>query len=171
MGSRRDGGSDYGRMRASSADRERAIDVLKAGFAEGRLTSEELEDREARALTARTYDELGQLTADLPAGPLGGLAPAVSGVPAVPAAPAAPVPGYPYAPAGRTNRLAIASLITAFIPFWGTLASLICGHVARRQIRERGEGGAALAVTGLVISYATVLLFAIAVIAHMISSA
>ena len=90
----------------------------------------------------------------------------LSGVPAV-----SPVSGYPQVVASRTNRLAIASLITAFIPFWGTLASLICGHVARKQIRERGEGGAALAMTGLVISYATVLLFAIAVIAHMISAA
>jgi Domain of unknown function (DUF1707)/Domain of unknown function (DUF4190) len=166
MESRGDSGSGYGHMRASSADRERAIDVLKAGFAEGRLTREELEDREARALRARTYDELGQLTSDLPAGPLGGLAPAVSGLPAV-----APVPGYPQVMASRTNRLAIASLITAFIPFWGTLASLICGHVARKQIRERGEGGATLAMTGLVISYATVLLFAVAVIAHMVSAA
>jgi hypothetical protein len=171
MESRGDGGSDYGRMRASSADRERAIDVLKAGFTEGRLTREELEDREARALRAKTYDELGQLTADLPAGPLGGLAPAVRGLPAVAPVPGAPVAGYPYAAAGRTNRLAIASLICAFIPFWGTLASLICGHVARKQIRDRGEGGAALAITGLVISYATVALFAVAVIAHMISSA
>jgi Domain of unknown function (DUF1707) len=30
-----------GYLRASTADRERAIEVLKAGFAEGRLTKEE----------------------------------------------------------------------------------------------------------------------------------
>ncbi len=33
---------------AANADRERAIDVLKAGFAEGRLTKAEYDDRVAR---------------------------------------------------------------------------------------------------------------------------
>src|SRR6202030_4661343 len=40
-------------MRASSADRERAVDVLKAGFAEGRLTQDEYNDRMGRAYAAR----------------------------------------------------------------------------------------------------------------------
>jgi len=57
-------------MRAATADRERAVDVLKAGFAEGRLTQEEYNDRMGRAYAARTYGELAALTADLPAGPL-----------------------------------------------------------------------------------------------------
>jgi uncharacterized membrane protein len=35
----------YGNVRVSTADRERAIDVLKAAFAEGRLTREEHEAR------------------------------------------------------------------------------------------------------------------------------
>jgi uncharacterized protein DUF1707/uncharacterized protein DUF4190 len=166
MASWEDGSSGYGRMRASSADRERAIDVLKAGFAEGRLSPEELEDREARALKAKTYDELGVLTSDLPAGPLGGLAPVPGQVPAV-----APVPGPPLRfPVRRTNRLAIASLITAFIPFWGTVASLICGHFALSQIRERGERGAGLAMAGLAISYASAMLFVVLVIGQMINS-
>ncbi len=55
-------------MRAASADRERAVDVLKAGFAEGRLTQDEYNDRMGRAYAARTYGELMALTADLPAG-------------------------------------------------------------------------------------------------------
>jgi len=54
-------------MRAASADRERAVDVLKAGFAEGRLTQDEYNDRMGRAYAARTYGELATLTADLPA--------------------------------------------------------------------------------------------------------
>ena len=45
-------------MRASSADRERTVDVLKAGFAEGRLTQDEYNDRMGRAYSARTYGEL-----------------------------------------------------------------------------------------------------------------
>lgn len=58
---------------ASTADRERAVDVLRAGFTEGRLTQEELDERVARAYASRTYGDLGELTADLPAGPLGAL--------------------------------------------------------------------------------------------------
>src|SRR5580698_2822829 len=45
-------------MRAASVDRERAVDVLKAGFAEGRLTQDEYNDRMAKAYAARTYGEL-----------------------------------------------------------------------------------------------------------------
>jgi hypothetical protein len=55
---------------AATADRERAVGVLRAGFAEGRLTQDELTDRVARAYAARTYGELWTLTADLPSGPL-----------------------------------------------------------------------------------------------------
>jgi hypothetical protein len=56
-------------MLAGTADRERAVDVLRAGFAEGRLTQDEFTDRVARAYASRTYGDLSQLTADLPAGP------------------------------------------------------------------------------------------------------
>lgn len=59
-----------GSMLAGNADRERAVDVLRAGFTEGRLTQEEFTERVERAYASRTYGELGGLTADLPAGPL-----------------------------------------------------------------------------------------------------
>jgi hypothetical protein len=62
-------GPSVGSMLASNADRERAIDVLRAGFAEGRLTPPEFEDRMARVQESRTYDQLIELTGDLPAGP------------------------------------------------------------------------------------------------------
>ena len=55
---------------ASNADRERAVGVLRAGFTEGRLTQEELDERVAQAYAARTYGQLWVLTADLPAGAL-----------------------------------------------------------------------------------------------------
>ncbi len=57
-----------GRLRASHADREQVVDVLKAAFVEGRLTKDELEARAGRAFASRTYGELAALTADLPAG-------------------------------------------------------------------------------------------------------
>ena len=57
----------HGRMRAARADREQAIDALKAAFVQGRLTKDELDERVARALVPQTYAELAALTDDLPA--------------------------------------------------------------------------------------------------------
>jgi Domain of unknown function (DUF1707) len=53
-------------LRASDADRERAAERLRAAAAEGRLSSEELEERLERAFAARTEGELGPLVSDLP---------------------------------------------------------------------------------------------------------
>jgi hypothetical protein len=55
-------------MRASDADRDRVLDVLREAAAEGRLTPDELDERMGAALAARTLGELAALTADLPAG-------------------------------------------------------------------------------------------------------
>ena len=54
-------------MRASDSDRERVVDALRDHGAEGRLTTEELEERIDRALAARTHGELEAVTTDLPA--------------------------------------------------------------------------------------------------------
>jgi hypothetical protein len=53
-------------MRAAHADREQAITVLKAAYAQGRLTKDELEARAGQAFASRTYAELAALTADIP---------------------------------------------------------------------------------------------------------
>jgi hypothetical protein len=63
----------YVHMRASSADLERSIEVLKTSFAEGRLTKEELVERVGRALVSRFFAELMALTDDLPVGIFGRL--------------------------------------------------------------------------------------------------
>ncbi len=55
-------------LRASHADREHVIDVLKAAFVQGRLTKAELDARAGQAFAARTYADLDALTADVPAG-------------------------------------------------------------------------------------------------------
>jgi hypothetical protein len=47
-----------GRLRASDADRDRAVDALQAAYAQGLLTRGELEDRTSRVLAARTYADL-----------------------------------------------------------------------------------------------------------------
>jgi Domain of unknown function (DUF1707) len=54
------------RIRVSDHDRERATTRLRDCFAEGRLTQEELDERVAAALNARTAGDLRRVTADLP---------------------------------------------------------------------------------------------------------
>jgi hypothetical protein len=53
-------------LRASDLDREHVAERLHRAAAEGRLFAEELEERLARALRARTLGELDALTTDLP---------------------------------------------------------------------------------------------------------
>jgi len=60
------GGKDRGRMRASRADRDQVVDVLKTAYVQERLTEDELDARLGRALAARTYADLDALTADIP---------------------------------------------------------------------------------------------------------
>jgi len=55
-----------GHLRASQADREQVIGVLKAAFVLGMLAKDEFELRVGQAFASRTYAELAALTADLP---------------------------------------------------------------------------------------------------------
>jgi hypothetical protein len=57
-----------GQLRTSHAEREQAIDVLKAAFVQGRLTKDEFDLRVSQVFASRTYADLGALTADIPAG-------------------------------------------------------------------------------------------------------
>ena len=135
-------------MRAASADRERAVDVLKAGFAEGRLTQDEYNERIGQAYAARTYGELAALTADLPVGPL----PAVFSVPM-------------YQPPVTTNSLARASLVLGVAEFFTmgltAIPAIICGHMAKREMRQTGQRGDGLATSGLVLGYMAVIFWGI----------
>jgi hypothetical protein len=56
-----------GRLRASHADREHVIGVLKYAFVQGMLTKDEFDLRVGQTLASRTYAELTALTADIPA--------------------------------------------------------------------------------------------------------
>ncbi|MFC1417194.1 DUF1707 and DUF4190 domain-containing protein [Streptacidiphilus cavernicola] len=177
-------------MRASHADRERTVDVLKSAFAEGRLSSEEYNERVDRIYRAQTYGELAGIVHDLPSGPMP--TPYLAPGPVVPAAfvgypgpqpygqpqpyiyatprpgpygygytgpydrygnPFAPPPGY----ARRTNGLAKASLALALaqIVTLGVTAvpALVCGHIAKGQIRRDGEEGDGLATAGIVLGW------------------
>lgn len=62
------GAGGRGHLRASHADREQVIGMLKAAFVQGCLTKDELDMRVGQALASRTYADLAALTTDLPAG-------------------------------------------------------------------------------------------------------
>ena len=144
-------------MRAATADRERAVDVLKAGFAEGRLTQEEYNNRMGRAYAARTYGELAALTSDLPAGPL----------------PVWPVAAYP--PPTGTNSMAVASMVLGVAEFFTmgltAIPAVICGHVARRQMRMTQQRGEGLATSGLVLGYMAIIFWAVLIAASLVGVA
>ncbi|MER6133791.1 DUF1707 domain-containing protein [Streptomyces sp. NPDC001815] len=53
-------------LRASHADRDRVVDVLRVAAGDGLLDADELDERLEVALSARTLSELAPLTADLP---------------------------------------------------------------------------------------------------------
>ena len=62
------GAGSRGHLRASHADGEQVIGVLKAAFVEGMLAKDEFDLRVGLALASQTDAELAALTADLPAG-------------------------------------------------------------------------------------------------------
>jgi Domain of unknown function (DUF1707)/Domain of unknown function (DUF4190) len=132
-------------LRASDADREQAVERLRTAAMEGRLDSEELEQRVQTAYAARFCTELSALTADVTPPPA--------------TVPPSPVPVRPtfVAPTPSTNGFAIASIVCSVIWFgWlGSFLAVIFGHVALRQIRETGgvQRGRSLAIGGLVIGY------------------
>lgn len=140
-------------MLASTADRDRAISVLKASFLEGRLTKEELELRVGQVLTVPLFTDVMALTCDLPVGPLGRL-------PAHPATSAPP----------RTSRLAIAAMVCAAAApctiGLSAVPAILLGHVARRSVRRTGERGADMATVALVIGWLAVLIGAVALVAR-----
>jgi Domain of unknown function (DUF1707)/Domain of unknown function (DUF4190) len=133
---------ERGKMRASDADRDRVVELLNVAYSEGRLSKDEYDSRLEIAFTARTYADLDQIVTDLPAPP----STAVT----------------PVTPMTRINGLAIASLACGLAQFMfgpiATVPAIVLGHVARHQIKRTGEQGAALALAGLILGWAAVIL-------------
>jgi hypothetical protein len=131
----------HGLLRASHADRERAIDVLKAAFAEGRLDQDEYTDRAGRVHASRTYADLGALVADLPVGPLGALAPAppLAAVPAAPGVlpppPAGSVPAAASKPRTPMSALEIAVLAILVLVVPALAVPVVIGAACIRMAR------------------------------------
>jgi Domain of unknown function (DUF1707)/Domain of unknown function (DUF4190) len=126
-------------LRASDADRDAAVERLRTAALEGRLDSDELEQRLSAAYGARWTSELARLTADV-------------------TPPPAPVrPPVFVRPTVRTNGFAVASVVCACLwMFWlGSVLAVVFGHVAMRQIeRSAGtESGRSAAIVGLALGY------------------
>ena len=136
---------ERGRMRAADADRDRVVGFLNTAYSEGRLSKDEYEGRLEHALSARTYADLDQIVTDLPAARETVLT-QVAG----------------------TNGLAVASLACGLAQFvfgpLATIPAIVFGHMARHQIKRTGEQGAGLALAGLILGWAAVILGIIVIV-------
>ena len=126
-------------MRASDSDRDAVVSDLSEHFQAGRLTTEEFGERTGQALAARTWGELRNLLADLPAPP----------EPQVPAA--RPHSARPWRESRRFAPspvavlvgigIAVAVLVNVAHGRWGFLWLLVPGLlIARRLISCAGAG-------------------------------
>ncbi len=77
-----------------------------------------------------------------------------------------------YRPAARTSTLAVLSLVFGILtwcllPFVGALVAVVCGHLARSEIRrsppDAPQDGDGMAVAGLVLGYVHLLVCVVAV--------
>jgi Domain of unknown function (DUF1707) len=116
-------------MRASDADRDAVVSDLSGHFQAGRLTAGEFDDRTGQALTARTWGELGELVADLPAAR-----------PAAPAPATVPSAGRPRPPSGRAvpalAGIAIAAVVLVHLlqGEWGLIWLLLPALLIARRV-------------------------------------
>ena len=139
-------GGEREMMRAADADRDRVVERLNVAYSEGRLSKDEHDGRLENALSARTYADLDQLVTDLP----------VARATAV-------------TPVAGTNGLAVASLACGLVQcVFGpvtAIPAIMFGHVALRQIKRTGGQGAGLALAGLILGWATVILAILLIVA------
>lgn len=75
-------------------------------------------------------------------------------------------------PVRQTNSLAVVSLVCSILgwtllPFLGSIVAIVCGHMARSEIRRnpQTQEGDGLAVAGLVLGYLVIALSVLAVVA------
>ena len=128
-----------GHLRASHADREQVIDMLKTAFVQGRLTKAELDRRVGQVLASLTYADLAALTAGIPAGPAG---------------------AQPLEPARESDKVPAAKTI-ARVAAAATAASMVC---AGAELMKSGGNP----VTGLVVVGVTGFLAAVLIAGFLI---
>jgi hypothetical protein len=113
-------------VRASDHERDQVVAQLQRGFADGRLTQADLEERVGAALAAQTRGQLHALTTDLPGTDL----------------PGTDLPGTDVRPAGPTtvlDPLLLCALLVlcppAGVAYWFLSRRRIgCGWLLRRQL-------------------------------------
>jgi hypothetical protein len=97
-----------------------------------------------------------------------GYQPAGYAAPGYGPAPGYGMPGYPpygYAPPRPNNGLGIAAMVVSLVAIGGLclygvggligIVGAIMGHVAKRQIRENGQAGEGMAMTGIIVGWIT----------------
>ena len=145
---------ERGKMRAADADRDRVVGFLNSAYTEGRLSKDEHDARLESAMSARTYADLDQLVTDLPVAPATMVAPVAK--------------TNPVAPVAKVNGLALASLACGLAQFafgpLATIPAIVCGHMARSQIKRTGEQGSGLALAGLILGWAAVILGSVLIV-------
>jgi hypothetical protein len=121
-------------LRASDADRESVSERLRKAAGEGRLRTEELEQRIELALSARTYGQLQRLIEDLPGRPL------------MKRSGAERLARLPRQLAAATVVLLVLALVSALIAgvlaswwLWAIGAWLLFGHRGRRCAGRLGH--------------------------------
>jgi hypothetical protein len=109
-------------------------------------------------MTDQRPDEWADPTSQHPSQPVSGTPPYGQPQPGypTPAAYVQPVYGPPMYVTKPTNGLAIASLVCSLagiLVFFSAPVGAILGHVARRQIQERGEDGDGMALAGIIVGW------------------
>jgi hypothetical protein len=139
--------TDLSRMRISDADRSEVIDILQRATAEGRLDLDELDDRVASALAARTWSDVDPLIDDLPV---------VAEPEPVEADDDPPAASTPATHVGSVATLLIggAAIAGSFATPWGALAgiaSAVLGAVLLLGPQELSRWDRAAVLTGLIL--------------------
>lgn len=74
----------------------------------------------------------------------------------------------------QNSSLAIISLVTGILgwtmlPFLGSIVAIVTGHMARKEIRQNPAlGGDGMAVGGLILGWASVLLWVVGILAFVL---
>jgi hypothetical protein len=135
-----------GQLRASRADRDQVIEVLKVAFVQERLAKDEFDLRVSQALASRTYADLHALTADIPAERT--------------TAPRLPEPARERGTVLRPNAVARVSAAGAGVTMAFVAAQLLVGN-APAALGVILVGASGLFVAGLLAALLTLLSWAV----------
>jgi hypothetical protein len=129
-------------IRASDAEREQTVALLQRNFTDGRLTQPEFEERVGAAFTARTRDQLRDLTADLPDVQQPSTGTTMDPCPLIILLCVCPPAALAYWLISRSEAAPLRAWLVDALDFLGHLAGVLAGVVvagARRAFPVRGH--------------------------------